>query len=220
MSSRYDSWFNQVFVNAALDPLEASHLLEGRPGFVWLREKPTADEQRELTDRGFEIDTSYAMTGSIDASGYLPNERSWLVETDEQLNSWHAIYSQIYQADPRGLPEWRTVYKGLGPTGRSTLLLLLGGIRQDDPKAIGAVFLSDAQAGLYCFGTLPEYRQKGFASDLVEYSHLLAREHGASRSVLEATAMGRPVYRRCGYEDVAPVYSIVSPDRLDEMLTD
>src|SRR5947199_341508 len=44
LSSRFDRFLNQLFASGNVAPQEAAAALEGRPGFVWLAEKPDAEQ--------------------------------------------------------------------------------------------------------------------------------------------------------------------------------
>jgi hypothetical protein len=53
-------------------------------------------------------------------------------------------------------------------------------------------------AGLYCFTTRKPMRGRGLASALVR----MPRTRGIERTLLQATALGRPVYAQAGYQEV------------------
>jgi GNAT superfamily N-acetyltransferase len=67
------------------------------------------------------------------------------------------------------------------------------------PAASSNSFLSDGIAGIYQVATLPEFRGKGCGRSLTLAPLLRAREAGARVAILQATALGEPVYRRLGF---------------------
>jgi ribosomal protein S18 acetylase RimI-like enzyme len=69
---------------------------------------------------------------------------------------------------------------------------------------VGAVDV-DGDAGIYWVGTLPEARGRGVATGLMRQALLDARERGCTSTSLQATVMGRPVYRRLGYRELGPI---------------
>ncbi len=82
--------------------------------------------------------------------------------------------------------------------------------RAGTPIGSGAVWLTEVQPrpGEWTRGrpyilsmyTDPEHRGEGIASAIVRASVRYARENGYSRITLHASTMGRPVYRRLGFE--------------------
>jgi GNAT superfamily N-acetyltransferase len=73
------------------------------------------------------------------------------------------------------------------------------------------VFYEQDVAGLYCFATRERMRGRGLASALVEASHAAAQERGIDRALLQATASGRPVYARAGYQEERSLPVLLSP---------
>ena len=53
-------------------------------------------------------------------------------------------------------------------------------------------------------------RARGLGSALVQAAHEAARTRGIERAVLQATAAGRPMYARLGYEEVRPLPMLVA----------
>ena len=64
---------------------------------------------------------------------------------------------------------------------------------------------TDGDAGIYWVGTLPEARGRGLAGGLMRQALRDARERGCTTTSLQATAMGRPVYRRLGYRELGQI---------------
>ena len=122
------------------------------------------------------------------------------VRSPADLDSWHEVYCEVFGADPRGRDDWYRVHDALGPSGDTSLLLLLA-IVDGSPAATGGVFYEHEVAGLYCFATREQTRGRGMASALVHLAHAAARARGIERALLHATDSGRPVYARAGYRD-------------------
>ncbi|MCS6953442.1 MAG: GNAT family N-acetyltransferase [Bryobacterales bacterium] len=61
--------------------------------------------------------------------------------------------------------------------------------------------------------TDPEYRNRGYARRLMEHALAFLEARGVEWIKLDATAMGRPLYRKLGFEDEAPVerWAAVAP---------
>lgn len=65
------------------------------------------------------------------------------------------------------------------------------------PPLLGAV--DRMQGHVLNFYTYPEHRGKGYGKGLMEYMIDKAKERGIDRLFLNATAMGEPLYRKCGF---------------------
>jgi GNAT superfamily N-acetyltransferase len=70
------------------------------------------------------------------------------------------------------------------------------------PACTLLTYEEDGECGIYLVATLPEARGGGLASALMAHALLEARERGCTTSSLQATARGRPVYKRLGYEEI------------------
>ena len=192
VSSDFDPFLNHLFASGSFAEREACEILDGRPGFVWLDQKPEA-ASRLLTMVG--------MVGTIPPEGDSPVEREiGEAQSADDLRAWHEVYSEVLGADPRSRSEWEQLHDALGAAGEGSLLLLLARV-DGVPAATGAVFFDRRVAGLYCFTTRESMRRRGLASALVHAAHASARARGVEQAVLQATASGRPVYARAGYRD-------------------
>jgi GNAT superfamily N-acetyltransferase len=202
VNSEFDRFLNQLFASGSIEPRKAAAALEGRMGFVWLAEKPAPDELATTGAERLVLLEMYGMT----ATTRPPAERRRLegeiaeVRSDDDLDDWYGVYSEVFGAHPKGRDEWRRIHDALGQFGDGSLLLTLARV-DGSPAATGAVFFQDDQAGLYCFTTRKQMRGRGLASALVRASHEAARAKGIARAVLQATGSGKPVYAKAGYRE-------------------
>jgi GNAT superfamily N-acetyltransferase len=124
--------------------------------------------------------------------------------------------------DPAGVeideaPSWRTVGDindaayGLPPDHLSITLhdadpgRCLRSVAFDDadrPVAAAVVNPVGEDAHVILVATLPGARGRGLAAACMRSSLRRAREQGATTTTLEATQLGRPVYRRMGYREL------------------
>lgn len=76
-----------------------------------------------------------------------------------------------------------------------------------DGQAVGCVGVVDVggDAGVYWVGTREAARGHGVASGLMRQALRDARERGCTTTSLQATGMGRPVYRRLGYRELGVI---------------
>jgi GNAT superfamily N-acetyltransferase len=194
LSSGFDPFLNQLFAHESVTPRDIADALAGKPAFVWLAEKPEAGDTRLVVMHGMT-----ATTSPPSAAGRIDGEVVKVRSTAE-LDAWHEVYCDVLGADPRGRDDWRRVHAVLGPSGDTSLLLLLATV-DGTPAATGAVFYGADAAGLYCFATRERMRGRGLASALVHACHAAARARGIERALLQATDSGRPVYARAGYRE-------------------
>ena len=83
----------------------------------------------------------------------------------------------------------------LGTPGFTGFLGLLDG----QPVATSGVFVTGDIAGVYNVATLEAARGRGIGAAITWAAALAGREAGATRSVLQASELGEPVYARMGY---------------------
>jgi len=207
LSSRFDRFLNQLFASGNVAPKGAAAALERRPGFVWLAEKPDAEELGSL--RLLEM---YGMTATtvVPAEQRPPQGEIAEVRSRDDLDGWFGVYAEVFGAHLDARDQWARIHDALGPAGDGSLLLLLA--RADgSPAATGAVFFQPDAAGLYCFTTLERMRRRGLASALVHACHEAAQARGIEQAVLQATASARPAYARAGYREERPLPVLLSP---------
>jgi GNAT superfamily N-acetyltransferase len=73
------------------------------------------------------------------------------------------------------------------------------------PAACVGVVDIGIDAGVYWVGTLPVAQGRGLATGLMRQSLLEARERGMETTSLQATKMGRPVYKRVGFRELGAI---------------
>jgi len=83
---------------------------------------------------------------------------------------------------------------------KSSLFYFLAYYR-DSPVSSAAIYIDPNNvAGLYFVATLPEFRRKGFASQLLLHVIRFIQGKGCQRVVLHASEMGEPLYQKLGFE--------------------
>ncbi len=95
--------------------------------------------------------------------------------------------------------------------------LLDGGLRgyvgYVDGRAVvtSALIESDGVAGVYNVATLPEYRKRGLGEAMTWHAVREGLMRGCVIGSLQASEMGRPVYARMGFRDIARYETYVLP---------
>ena len=73
------------------------------------------------------------------------------------------------------------------------------------PAACVASLYADGDCGIYNVGTRSAARGRGLVTGLMRQALLDARERGLETTSLQATPMGRPLYRRMGYRELGVI---------------
>lgn len=78
------------------------------------------------------------------------------------------------------------------------VVALLGRVA-GEPVTTAAVFVAEGLAGVYNVATVPTAGRRGFGAAITIAAAVAGRAHGATTSILQASAEGVPVYERLGY---------------------
>ena len=84
------------------------------------------------------------------------------------------------------------------------------GYLNDEPVTTTAVMVNDDSIGLYAVATQPRHQRQGYAEAIMR--HAIASEcagGGPSRSILQSSAVGYPLYVRMGYRAVTRFFVYV-----------
>ncbi|MFW0739298.1 GNAT family N-acetyltransferase [Flavobacterium sp. T12S277] len=80
-----------------------------------------------------------------------------------------------------------------------------------DQQPIGTFMLFQTQntVGIHGLGVIPEMRRKGFAEEIMKYALNLSIDLNADYALLQASAMGKDIYTRLGFEDLFVIKNYV-----------
>lgn len=78
-------------------------------------------------------------------------------------------------------------------------------------KPIGTFMLFQTQnnIGIHGVGVIPEMRRKGFAEEIMKFALNLSIDLNADYALLQASAMGKDIYTRLGFEDLFVIKNYV-----------
>ena len=88
--------------------------------------------------------------------------------------------------------------------------LMLGRV-EGEPVATSLLVRTNRVAGLYMVATAEAWRKRGFGEAVTWASIQEGAARGATFASLQASAMGRPVYERMGFETLSTYHAYASP---------
>jgi GNAT superfamily N-acetyltransferase len=114
----------------------------------------------------------------------------------EELKTWTDILVKSFE-----FPEIVHSYKkyfiaGLESPDSHYYLGFLNG----KPVSTGVLFNSKGAAGLFYIGTIPKVRRQGIAKTMVNHLLREAKNKGYHISILQASEMGYPIYKKIGFK--------------------
>ena len=125
------------------------------------------------------------------------------VEDRTTLESWLRIGAIGFDIPLELVEDLLLVEESLGFQSDQYIRYL--GLWQKTPVATSALYLDAGVAGIYFVATLPEARGKGFATQLVQTALEDAQKLGYQVAILQASAMGKNIYQRIGFQECCPV---------------
>lgn len=197
-------------VQSTVDDLQAKLNKKGGPAMWWVGPHTTPEN----------IDTLLEQHG-LQPAGEAPNmvvdlsELSSIPTTIENFR-----IEKVNKVDnPEGQALWaRTTAKGFGvPDSVGTEIAEFEatlhdsyykaahhyiGYLDDVPVASSSMILDSGVAGIYAVATAPEARRKGIGTAMTRLPLLEAKEMGYRVGILQASAMGYPVYERVGFQEI------------------
>lgn len=191
--------------NVSLDAAiaEAMDRLAGIDWVWWVGDDSDEGTAEGLLERGAtHVGTLPIMAIDVDAVEGRPLPEGLRIEqANEQPALTDAVHAYI---GPLGIPLSaldKQVERELAvPKGRR---IHLAGIADGKTVAVTTVSLANDVAGIYCVGTHPSYRRRGFATALMHEAMRIAREAGCRIATLQAERVGELTYLPFGYQRVS-----------------
>ncbi|MBE8726100.1 GNAT family N-acetyltransferase [Flavobacterium hungaricum] len=147
-----------------------------------------------LKENGFQIKTEQVgMFLKLNQKFELQKElRFKKVSTEEDAKIWSAIYPDAF-----GYVISKEI---LIQDYQNTHFYLVS----LDKKPIGTFMLyqTNKNMGIHGVGVIPEMRRKGFAEEIMKYALNLSIDLNTETAHLQASAMGKDIYTRLGFEDL------------------
>jgi len=192
-----------------LDPAidEALAWFKARDAYMmaWWFSQQSPELFERLEARGFHLDyIAPGMALDLDTIALRMPEGFTIVEvTDEKTQEdWiEALYGayEEYHMPMRAARVWVDATVALGEKAPWRLYV---GYWDGKPVATNLLFNGGGVAGLYCIGTIPEARGRGFGAAITLKPLLDARDEGYRYGVLFAAEMAIPMYKKIGFREV------------------
>lgn len=209
---RSNAWLNGASwcdlgpdADARIDAVaQAAH--QGGSRAQWLTSPSCAPDDlgKRLEAAGWEPEAEPAMAVAVDAK--LPSAPADLVigqvADAAGVREWTDLFDASFEIDPRGDKHpWLEPWRHLALEDKSPFALFVG--RLDGvPASCSLAFHHADTVGLYGIGTPPQLRGNGYGSALTVAGIRWGAARGASVAVLQASALGEPVYRSLGFATV------------------
>jgi GNAT superfamily N-acetyltransferase len=172
-----------------------------RVPLLWADVRDLSGLGSALQARGFEVARPAAMAVELEALPALElTDGVSIREVDADPEALHTAttISMLTNGFPEhsAAPMLRAVARVSERDAIRNFLLEVDGA----PAAASTLVLAAGVAGLYNVGTLETFRGRGFGRAISIAAMAAGREAGMRFGVLQASAMGEPVYRRIGFE--------------------
>lgn len=153
-----------------------------------------------LKKRGFRAIEKWTSM-SISTNDLAINQNTELecvkITTNEQLLQWLAIV-EICLFNESKLDQ--RIFEGLLKSDNITLWI---GIYRGIPVCTALSLIDNQEVGLYMCATLPEFRRRGYANQLVKHCLIDASTVGVTVGLIQSTRMGLEMYRKIGFREIA-----------------
>lgn len=198
-------------VEAAIAETEDYFQARGRPVAFWWVGPSTqpADLDGFLLRRGWQLNELHAPSLAVDLHQLPPgietppDFRVEVVLDPDGAQAWADVFNLSYQTPAFAGQAWADAFSRFG-ADQAPFRLYLGRLA-GRPVATNMLVCAGGVAGAFAVGVVPEARGQGLGQAITLQPYLDARDQGYHIGVLFSTAMGQPVYRRLGMQDVGTI---------------
>src|SRR5919202_1161708 len=155
-----DYFFNRSTVSGCDDPYAAAKHVAAK--IYWKRGFNCYLYDREglLENQGFpQIDTMYVLRS---ATVGTTSDRTVITADKSILSVWVEVFCRAFS-----VPEWMAEVERIMRANLSNLTLLLS-FKGNMPAGCAALYFRNGMTGLYCLGTIPQFRGTGLATSILK----------------------------------------------------
>jgi GNAT superfamily N-acetyltransferase len=181
-------------VGAALAELERAYDDAGVAAWgAWVHESD-AEAARPLAARGLVLDsTPMAMARALDGDFEAPAGVD--VGTTDDIEAFDAVTCAAWAMPPRSA-------LGAQPRILEEFNIYVARDESGEPACVVGTVHHRGDCGVTLVGTTPAARGRGLATAAMLYALDVAVRAGCTTTTLQASAAGRPIYRRLGYREL------------------
>lgn len=191
-------WPNKLWLRKDISKKDLPDIIktmQNNPGLVLPYWDIFGTKSYEILDAyGFEIKTEQvAMALKLDQKFTLENNLSFKrISTEQYAKIWADLYPNAFGY---------VISKEILIHNHKDVQFYLVSL---DNQPIGTFMLFQTQntIGIHGVGVIPEMRRKGFAEEIMKFALNLSIDLKADYALLQASAMGKDIYTRLGFEDL------------------
>lgn len=165
-----------------------------------------AEVQNSLTEVGFDwIDTMHVLNSELNKQVRYDNDKIKVIRVDaDSVPIWIDTFCRSFD-----VIQWKPEVRRVVSMHLKDLVLLLSYIRVrnsfDIATGCAALIANEGLMGLYCLGTIMQFRGHGIAKKMINVSMHMARQHRLDLVVLQTFSREGllPFYAKLGFR---PVY--------------
>jgi len=205
------NWQNRIFManfNESDAPLNIMHVIsrikELNIHVLWFVSPMSRPKslQSLLTDHGFTYQNEWKAMAidlkTVPESFNIPEGMEIKeVLNLEELKTWTDILVKSFEF-PEIVHSYKKYFINAGLESPNSHYYL--GFLNGNPVSTGVLFNGEGAAGIFYIGTLPGARRHGIAKTMVNYLLSRAKNRGSYTSILQASEMGYPVYKKIGFK--------------------
>lgn len=207
IKTKDSAWPNQLInlrvanneIDSVLDLMENDSEDGKIPDILMLNPSAKVDAITDkLRERGYKSGAWYAMTHTLEhlfIQPTIPDFRVIQVQEKEDFREWMLIVKDELMGN---IPLNAEVFNRLLENKNCYFFL---GFEKNEPVATSFLFVNENNAGIYLVSTKKSHRKKGFGYELTNQCLLKAGELECTLVEIQATELGRSVYRKLGFEE-------------------
>lgn len=191
-------WPNKLWFRADISESDAKNaikIMQENPGLVLpYFDIHHSNSNQTLEDKGLTVKTEQvAMSLKLDQKfSYKSNLDFKRVTTKDDAEIWADLYPNAFGY---------VISKEILIENYNQVQFYLFSLNKQ-PIGTCMVFQTGTTIGIHGVGVIPEMRRKGFAEEIMKFALNLSIDLKAEYALLQASAMGKDIYTRLGFEDL------------------
>jgi ribosomal protein S18 acetylase RimI-like enzyme len=194
-------WFHEDITQESVE--KALEIIESTASRLTIpyRDIYNTQSNRILEENGFaKTFEQVAMSLPLTSPFQLKNQLDFsIVSNPTHAEKWASIYPSAFGYRISG----ETLLRSM-----DTIRYILA-TKNNQPVGTAILHQTGPIAGVHGVGVIPEMRRKGWAEELMKFALNMAIDAGAEDATLQASAMGKGLYLKMGFEEQFILYNYV-----------